>query len=207
MVATAIDFYGANRVAEAPDVLAFVLPAGQTVFTPDAIGILRNPPNAELAQHFVDFVMSPQGQAMLALTPGSADGPIRKLLGRLPIRRDVYATYAETLPEWVNNPYEGGAGMTLDMEMRDVRYSVLGRLVKAAAIDNYSLMQAAKQRLIDTGFDPERLAEFNRLPNDVLTFEQIRHVGRVLREDEKAANEILANWREFFRQKYQRVAQ
>ncbi len=67
VVATAIDFYGANRVAEHPDVLAFVLPAGQTVFTPDCICILRDPGNAELALRFVDFVMSPQGQAMLAL--------------------------------------------------------------------------------------------------------------------------------------------
>jgi len=206
-VATAIDFYGANRVAEHPDVLAFVLPAGQTVFTPDAIGILRDPPNAELAQRFVDFVMSPQGQAMLALAPGSEDGPICNLLGRLPIRRDVYAAYAATLPEWVNHPYEGGAGMTLDMEMRDVRHAVLGPLVRAAAIDNYDGMRAAKKRLIDTGFDPQRLAEFNRLPDDVLTLDQIRQVGQILREDEKRANEILAGWREFFRQKYALVAQ
>ncbi len=207
VVATAIDFYGINRVAEHPDVLAFVLPAEQTAFTPDPIGILRNPPNAELAQHFVDFVMSPQGQAMLALAPGSEDGPIRHLLGRRPIRHDVYSTYADTLPENVDNPYEGGADMTLDMEIRYVRQAVLGWLVKAAAVDNYDGMRAAKQELIDTGFEPDRLAEFNRLPDNVLTVEQIRQAGQMLRGDEKLANELRAGWREFFREKYQRVAQ
>ncbi len=206
-VATAIDFYGANRVAEAPDVLAFALPAGQTVFTPDAIGILRNGPNAEVAQRFVDFILSPQGQAMLALPPGSEDGPIRKLLGRLPIRPDVYVAYAQTLPAWVNNPYEGGAGMTLDMELRDVRFAILDELIAAAAIDNYDGMRQAKQKLIATNFDPQRLAEFNRLPDNILTLEQIRQVGQALRQDERQANEILAGWREFFRRKYRRVAQ
>ncbi len=207
VVATAIDFYGANRVAEAPDVLAFVLPVGQTVFTPDAIGILRDPGNAELAQRFIDFVMSPPAQAMLALTPGSEDGPIRHLLGRLPIRHDVYDTYADTLPEWVHNPYESGAGMTLNMEMRDARHAVLGWLVRAAAVDNYDGMRAARQKLIDTGFEPDRLAEFNRLPDNVLTVEQIRQAGLTLRGDEKLANDILAGWREFFRQKYQRIVE
>jgi len=206
-VATAIEFYGVNRVAEAPDVLAFALPAGEAIFTPDAIAILKNPLHPQLAQRFVDFVMSPRGQAMLALPPGSEDGPIRKMIQRLPVRRDVYVTYADKLDLWVPNPYQVRANVELDMAMRHVRYAVMPRLVKVAAIDNYDGMRRAKQKLIETNFPLQRLAEFNLLPDNVLTLEQIRQVGEIFRVDEKQANEILAGWREFFRQKYVRVVQ
>ncbi len=204
-VATCIDFYGILRVAEAPDHLAYVSPKGQTAFNPDPIAILKNPPNPELAQRFVDFVLSQRGQALWFLKVGDPQGPVRNPLGRQPIRRDVYDEYAGRILPRIVNPYEAGTAMKLDIEQWNVRYGVLRQLVKAAAVDNRTFLQNAKRRLIETGFEPERVAEFHRLPSNVATFADIAATAEKLR-DRAAAERVTTDWQRYFRDKYVRVA-
>ena len=205
-IATCIDFYGAARVAEAPDTLSYVSPKGQTAFNPDPIAILKHAGNPEIAQRFVDFVLSPRGQALWALKVGEPDGPIRYPLARQPIRKDVYRIYGDRMVPWMVNPYEAGTGMTLDVEMWAVRFGVLRQLVRAAAIDNLRLLQAARRRLIETDFQPDRLAEFNRLPENVDSTEKIKQLAGALR-DKTQAERIVTDWQRFFRAKYRRLAQ
>ena len=203
-VATCIDFYGGNIAAEAPEDLIYVSPRGQTAFTPDPIGILKGAPNRELAQRFVDFVLSTRGQALFGLPVGAADGPARTALGRQPIRRDVYEIYAGKLSPGLVVPYQAGNEMALDVEIRGVRFGVLKQLVRAAAIDNLNDMRAAQRALIDHP-SPQRLAEFNRLPDNVATVEGIVDVAGKLR-DPTEAERIISAWQEFFRNKYRRIA-
>jgi iron(III) transport system substrate-binding protein len=204
-VATCIDFYGTNRVVEAPDVLIYISPAGQTAFTPDPIAVLKGAPNEELAQRFVNFVLSAKGQALLALRVGETDGPIRTPLGRQPIRRDVYATYTDSFSPWVVNPYQAGNEMTLDMDVRAFRYEVLKYLISAAAVDNLSEMKAARRELIDSA-DPAKLAEFVSLPSNIATVEGIRRVSELL-GDPTEAERIVTEWQRFFRDKYRRIVE
>ena len=203
-IATCIDFYGAIRVAEAPDMLAYVSPKGQTTFTPDSIAILKNPPNPELAQSFVDFVLSAKGQALWALKVGDPEGPVRNALGRTPIRTDVFSLYAGRFSPWTVNPYESGNEMKIDTEMLKVRFGVLRNLVKAAAVDNLQYIQAARRKLIETNFEAWRLAEFNRLPDNVATREAVAQVAKQLRDQTQAEN-LAGQWQRFFRDKYQKV--
>ena len=205
-IAACIDFYGINRVREAPDVLVYVSPKGQTAFNADPIAILRNPPHPELAQRFVDFVLSRRGQALWALRVGERDGPIRSALGRQPIRRDVYAAYAGKLCPGIVNPYEGGGALELDRTMWQRRFGLLRKLVRAAAVDNDEFLRAAKRKLIETNFDPKRLAEFHRLPDNVATEAGIAEVARKL-NDETEAEKITTDWQRFFRARYKRVAE
>jgi len=204
-VAACIDFYGANRVAKYPDTLVYVSPAGQTAFNPDPIAILKNPPDAELAQRFVDFVLSRRGQGLWALRPGVPDGPLHSALGRQPIRKDVYAHYAGKFSPWIVNPYESGQAMRLDTELWGLSYGLLRKLVWAAAVKNRDGLKAAKKRLIETGFDARRLGEFNRLPDNVATREKLAETGARLR-DKKQADLIVADWISSFAEKYRRVA-
>jgi len=206
-IATCIDFYGAIRVAEAPDILVYVSPKGQTAFSPDPIGILKNPPHPELAQAFVNFVLSAKGQALWALNVGEPDGPVRNPLGRQPVRKDVYETYAGSgrLSPWTVNPYESGNEMKIDAAMRKVRFGVLRNLVRAAAVDNRRHLQAARAKLIETDFDPARLAEFNRLPENVATREGVFKMAKTLR-DKTQAEKITTAWQQFFRKKYLKVS-
>ncbi len=209
-VSTAIDFYGTDTVAKYPEELGFTLPAGQTVFTPDPIAILRNPPSRDLAQRFVGFVMSPRGQALLALPVGAEDGPIRNPIRRQPIRKDFYELYAgQWLPELVN-PYVQGNDVTLDQALRQAGSQVLPELIKAAAIDNDDELRAARQAII-AETDPARRqamwTQLTTLPPDVQTVEQLREVSQILLTDEMRAAEIKAAWRAYFRQRYEQIAQ
>jgi len=205
-VAACIDFYGAIRVAKYPEDLIYVSPKGQTAFNPDPIAILKDPPHGELAQRFVDFVLSRRGQALWALRPGERDGPVRSPLGRQPIRKDVYTAYAGKMSPWIVNPYQSGRAMQLDKELWQKSYGVLRRLVWAAAVKNVDGLKAAKKKLIDTGFEPGRVAQFNRLPDNVASREKLDRVAELLK-NKKQADLIVTDWIKFFRDKYNRLRQ
>jgi hypothetical protein len=154
----------------------------------------------------VDFVLSRDGQALWALPAGDPDGPVRSALGRQPIRKDVYEHYPGKLTPMIVNPYAAGQGMEIDTELWDVSYAVLQQLVWAAGVRNGDALRAAKKKLIETNFPPEKLSEFNRLPDNVATRDDLPETAKLLR-DEKQRDIIITQWTDFFRDKYKRVAE
>ena len=206
LVATCIDFYGTIRVAEAPGQLVYISPRGQSTFNPDPIAILKNAPHRELAERFVEFVMSVRGQALWALPIGAEDGPVRSPLGRQPIRKDVYQQYQGRMLDSIVNPYQAGQTMIAQGHRRQIDYGVLRQLVQAAAIDNVAGLRAARAKLIETGFEPALLAEFNSLPAEVATLAQMAQTKRAL-QDEVSRERIIADWHKFFRDKYRRIVE
>jgi len=204
LVATAIDFYGAMRVAEAPGELEYLSPQGQTTFSPDPIGILRDPPDRGLAQEFVSFVLSPRGQVLWALPAGEEGGPARRPLGRQPIRRDVYQQCRGRMLPWIVDPYAAGQALVPDARMEGVKFGVLRYLVTAAAVDNRDGLRAARDRLIAAGFRDDLTAEFNALPENVATMEAMADTARQM-QDLKQFDRIVSGWRAFFREKYRRI--
>ena len=205
LVATAIDFYGAVRVAEAPSRLVYVSPRGQTAFTPDPIAILKNPPHPQLAKRFIDFCMSAKGQALWALRVGEADGPVRSPLGRQPIRRDVYDRYAGRMIPSIVNPFEVGQAMSLEGHRGRISYGVLRELVRAAAVDNTDGLRSARDALVRSGYDAALLAEFQRLPDDADTLDKMAAVATGMK-NKKEEHRIITGWQRFFGDKYQRIA-
>ena len=206
LVTTCIDFYGTNRMAKYPETLQYISPRGQTAFNPDPIAILKNPPNPVVAQRFVDYILSYQGQSLWALPIGSNGGPERASLGRQPIRKDVYTQRAGEMLNSIVNPYEAGQTMQLDTGLWNDSYGLLRHLVWAAAVRNVDFMKAAKQRLIDTNFDADRLALFNRLPANVATRDAMAETSRLL-DDRKQRDIIVTDWVAFFRDQYEQVAE
>ena len=204
-VTTLIDFYGNNRMAKYPDTLVYLSPKGQTSFNPDPIAILKNPPHPDVAQRLVDFVLSEDGQALWALPVGHPKGPRRTALGRQPIRKDVYQTYAGELLSRVVNPYEVGQTMNVDTGLWSASYGLLRQLVWAAAVRNVDFLKAAKKKLIDTNFAADRLALFNQLPDNVATREAVAATNELL-GDRKQRDIIVTDWVAFFRNQYEQVA-
>lgn len=212
MVAACIDFYGLLRVAEAPDELVYVSPEKQTTFGPDPIGILKNPPHPELAKEFVEFVMSAPGQAMWALRVGEKDGPVRSVLGRQPIRRDVYELYAGKMSPRIVNPFAESQGMTIAPAMTKISFGAFRQLVVSAAVDNVDSLRLARRRLNELAADPSKkelhrqmLAEFNALPDNVSTLEKMSQTDGKLRDPVDFYN-ISKAWRDEFRAKFERIA-
>lgn len=204
-LSTCIDFYGITRAVKYPETIVYVSPKGQTSFNPDPIAILKNPPNPELAQRMVSFVLSQRGQALWALPVGHPDGPVRASLGRQPIREDVYEQYSGQLSPMIVNPYAMGQSMNLDKELWSTSFGLLTDLVWAAAVKNLSGMRAAKEKLIETGFAAELTAEFNKLPDNIARREQIEGIADLLR-DKKQRDIIVTDWIAYFRNKYSSIA-
>ena len=205
VAATCIDFYGTNRMAKYPETLVYVSPKGETAFNPDPVGILKNPPHPELAQRFVDFLLSDEGQALWALPAGRPGGPQRVALGRQPIRKDVYVKYAGQFSPAIVDPYAVGQSLAVNTELWSDSYGLLRNLVWAAAVRNLDQLQGAKRKLIDTDFDPERLALFNALPDNVADEAAIKKTY-VLMQDDVERDRIVTDWVTYFRDKYERVA-
>jgi hypothetical protein len=160
----------------------------------------------------VDFVMSQRGQALWALPLGGKDGPMRFVLGRQPIRRDVYEVYQGQMAKNIVNPYRAGTAMEVSKDMQQVNFSVLRQLVLAAAVDNVDGLRSARRKLGLLATDPaagqeyqRRLAEFQRLPQDIDALEKMKAVAARL-GDPKQQREIVTSWRDFFRRKYADVA-
>jgi len=257
LVATCIDFYGAMRVAESPGQLTYVTPRGQTIFTPDPIAVLKNPPHRQLAERFVEFVMSPQGQSLWALRVGEQGGPVRSPLGRQPIRRDVYEMYsvnsrddseshrvAGILPAktsendkicedkmssplagetpathacanskmlpWIVNPYQAGQALELTGDQAKMNaalgknFTLLRELIFASAVKNRDLLHAAHVKVMANPSRSDLTAEFNALPENISTLEQMSQTGARMK-DPKEKDQILRDWEKIFADKYKRI--
>jgi len=92
-----IDFYGrfqseAVKVGEAPSRLQYCTPAGGSSVGPiDPIGLLRGAPNRAVAEEFIAFILSPEGQKLWNFKVGGAGGPKKYALRRLPVLKELYA--------------------------------------------------------------------------------------------------------------------
>lgn len=95
-VGMCIDFYGRGQAEAAQrrggsDRLGYISPPGGTVSSVDPIGILRGAPHRDVAERFIEFVLSNEGQRLWNQKPGTPGGPEQYALRRLPVRRDYYA--------------------------------------------------------------------------------------------------------------------
>ena len=200
-IAACIDFYGTMRVNKYPKRLVYVSPKSQTVFNADPIAILKNPPHGELAQAFVDFVLSPRGQALWGLKAGEADGPVDAALYRMPIRKDVYTTYEGKLLPGIANPFQPGNEMAISDEMRKLDFNAFRRLVYCASVANAAGLKQAREKLIAEGLPAGKVKLFHELPPNIRTMEEMQAVVAQLR-DEKQAEKIMTDWADFFAKKY-----
>jgi len=209
---TCIDYYAFGAIVRSgSDVLSYALPAESAVFTPDPISVLKGPPHRQMAERFVQFVLSPAGQALWGLPPGSEDGPTTHALYRQPIRKDTYAAYAGRMLDNLVNPYEFTGDFVLDGELQAVRTShVLPRLMRAAAMDNAEYLRQAWRVLIAKGAPDDLMAEFAALPTDLATEQAMLATAARIAEleaagNDKALHETVAGWRGFFRDKYKAI--
>ncbi len=201
-----IDYYtrfNAESVA-APDGscrLGFVSPAGGTSVSVDPVAMFRGAPNAEVARHFVEFVLSPEGQKLWDYRVGTPGGPVRYALRRLPVRRDMYTPENRRYMADPNeDPYAIAAQMDYRLDWTGPLFNFLRLYVQVIAIDPHQELQAAWEAIIRSGgpqANPEAMGILGRMP---LTYEQIpsqniaQPVSRVA---------LSRDWAMFFKRNYE----
>jgi ABC-type Fe3+ transport system substrate-binding protein len=141
-LAPSIDFYARSSIAKAGEAkLGYITPSGQNVVTPDPIGILKGAPNAELAQQWVEFVMSPAAQKLWMLAQGTPGGPTENSLYRQPALPSLYKSMpANSLIK--ENPFAIKNARAYDAAKAAKRRRALDELIGAALIDNHDAIRA-----------------------------------------------------------------
>lgn len=89
-----IDFYGRFQAGAvgADGRVGYVDPSFATAITADPITLLRGAPHQEIANQFIAWLLSEQGQQLWQLPRQIEGGPEKFALRRLPIRRDLYTS-------------------------------------------------------------------------------------------------------------------
>lgn len=199
-----IDFYGYEQIAKSgADVLGYVNPAGETAITPDPISMLRKPPHRELAEKFVGFVLSAEGQRLWVLPAGHADGPAERALRRLPVRPDVCEKYADKL--LVDDPFKAAAAgvfMKMDDALQNRRTALVRDLIGSGLVDLHSELRTTWKALIDGGMKPAALTEWNKPP---FTEEQGLEFARQLESGDAAARRLARSWTNVLSEKFKKV--
>jgi iron(III) transport system substrate-binding protein len=155
-----IDMYAFVQIEEdGADLIGFVLPEGETTFTPDPVSVIRGTPRKKLAALFVEFLLSEEGQALWILPPGEPGGPKKRNLWHFPVRPDAYEIHAgkTTLK---SNPFESFASMKYDEKKGNDRARVITLLFETAGIQNkgplrkaWKAVQAAPGSKLEEIFD------------------------------------------------------
>lgn len=184
--ALAIDFYGRSQgqVLLRPGQSAeqgrvgYVDPVGAVYVDADPASILNGASDFELAQRFVEFCLTEEAQALwqfhAASDPRSKQNPLgpdaRPMgpqayeLRRMPVRRVMYAKYAQYMMDQ-GDPFKAAA----DLKQRGWR-SLIGPLMAAFGIDTSDELRAAwgalnraRTQAAASGFPPEVLARMESL--------------------------------------------
>lgn len=91
-----IDFYGrqqqeAVRRRDSSDRIGYITPSGGSVASVDPVALLRGAPHRKVAELFIEYVLSMDGQKLWNFKPDAPGGPQRFVVRRMPVRRDYYA--------------------------------------------------------------------------------------------------------------------
>jgi len=245
----AIDFYGRGQ-AQSLEVLGslgfaahaarvgYIDPPGATYIDADPASIIRGGPQPELAKRFIEFYLTHEGQALWQFPPrssarginnpkvdGSPDlmGPVQYRLRRMPVRRDMYSLYRDSLADQTN-PFD----IASDTKRRNWRDGMIV-MMGCMGIDTAAELRAAWAALIaargNTAFPADRLDEmestFYAMPTHELRGKDGSIKSLLFSEEHyKAISDDAARWRdpikgprskiaysEFFRAQYRRVVE
>jgi iron(III) transport system substrate-binding protein len=205
-----IDFYGryqaeAVRRRDSSGRLEFVTPRGGTVNSVDPIGILRGARNHELAELFVEYTLSMEGQKLWNFKVGTPGGPERFALRRMPVRRDFY-----TRPEWRElrsdpdeQPFEGTDQLIYQPAWTGGVFRELAFITRVMCLDTHPELVRAWRTVIAAGQPPEAMAVLNDMSS--VNYEQV--FGRVKQaltsknkvDEIRLANELGASFRAQYR--------
>ncbi len=146
---TCIDYYGRSfeeklRTGRGGARLQWIAPLGGASLSVDPIGVMRGAPRPDIAQEFVRFCLSAEGQLLWNLRGGEPRGPRKTSLRRLPVRRDLYTP--ENLLRFADGdalPYERAGEFVYREELTGRAFGTMMALIRAMCIDPHEEMKSA----------------------------------------------------------------
>jgi ABC-type Fe3+ transport system substrate-binding protein len=169
-----IDFYGfseaafTKKLSRGEDRLIYVMPENGSCVSADPVQMLRGAPNRKVAEEFLDFLLSEEGQSIWLKKAGTTNGPVRSALLRPGVRKDVL----DKVPLAENslagyNPYRSSGTFQYRGDWTGRYFSLIRVLIKCIALDPIDDLQYAWQAVIENGgpeANPEAMALIRKLP-------------------------------------------
>ncbi|MGN6367698.1 MAG: extracellular solute-binding protein [Phycisphaerae bacterium] len=164
-----IDFFARKQMVRVGSrIMGFVVPEGGSTVDADPIAMFKGAPHPELAAHFIEFVISPEGQRLWVLRPGTPGGPVHSGLGRMSVLPALYEKESQYMTD-PTNPFASANPLVVDNAAQAARTVFIGDLIRAAMVDNYAALVAARGAVKRAGDPPQLLARFGELPTYVPT--------------------------------------
>jgi iron(III) transport system substrate-binding protein len=212
-VGISIDFYGRAQAevtehrADGTARLAFVTPRGGTVSSVDPIALLRGAPNREVAEAFIEYTLSMEGQKLWNFKPGTPGGTVRFALRRLPLRKDFYAH-----TEWAADrsdpdaaPYDDKEHLISHSEwIGDGIFREMAFVIGAMSLDTHNELVAAWKEIIAAGMPPQAIAKMSDM--SIINYERTNGVihqafnSKDKVDELRIANEISGAFRKQYRE-------
>ncbi len=208
-----IDFYGrfeSEMIArnEHSDRMIYITPTGGSSVSVDPISLLRGAPHRKLAERFIDFCLSPEGQQLWNTKVGERGGPERYALRRLPIRKDMYApAYLQTMSDPAALPYAQSGDFAYQPAWTGALFSLIRALIRAQCIDTHEELAAAWAAINRHGGPaacPEAMQAFTALPPNAEYAQALKSTARQL-DDKLVEARLTREWILFFRSQYRQA--
>lgn len=197
-----IDFFGRTAIIKSGSgIMQFIVPEGGSSLDPDPLAVLKGAPHAELASHFVEFVLSPEGQRLWVQRVGTPGGPARRALGRMSILPEIYERDGAWLTD-PTNPFTAKNVLKVDGKASAQRASFLGELMRAALIDNHDALRAARAAVRRAGDPPELMAMFDALP---FAEEETAAIAKQWTGDPATQLRLRESWRQRYRALFEEI--
>lgn len=206
-----IDFYGRSQVEwEKSQIgrepVSYRTPLAASTVSADPVSIFRGAPDRELAEEFVDFLLSEEAQSLWGKEAGSENGPRDYTLYRLPVRRDMYEGKGlENTVFGAERPFELAKSFHYRGDWTASLFSAIRVLVKVMLIDcGPELRESWGAILKQGGWDalsPDAQSAFAALPFE---HAEARQATKTLTNPEEQAA-VRRGWIEFFREHYRQA--
>jgi ABC-type Fe3+ transport system substrate-binding protein len=207
-----IDFYGrfqseSVKIGNSPSRLQYLTPAGGSSVGVDPIGLLRGAPHRAVAEEFIAFVLSLEGQKLWNFQVGTPGGPRKYSLRRLPVRKELYASAFTPLrsdPDVM--PYEDAQLFTYHPAWTASLIRTLSFIIRVTCLDLHHEQTEAWESLVKAGFPREAYKTFTDL--SAVDYQAARrHIKPTLASPNRLDEVRLAKQlSDIFRHQYQEAA-
>ncbi|PYJ92851.1 MAG: hypothetical protein DME23_26870, partial [Verrucomicrobia bacterium] len=202
--AFAIDFYAFAQIAVAGrSNMTFALPRDFTAISPDGIAILKGAPNSAVAQHFIDFVLSEDGQKLWFLPRGCSEGPQKYSIERMSVRPDFYSRYRD-VSNIEFSPFELKQNFVYNAKLSRERREVVAALAGALLVDTLPELQAAWRAVIRRGLSAADRDELGRVP---VTEREAAQLAAGSWKDAVVRIRKKIEWQSWAQRKYRRIVE
>ncbi len=216
-VGTTIDFYGYTAQLENPGICKYILPKDGTIVNADPIALLSTSQNAEAAQSFIAWVLSPEGQKPW-LSPKINRLPINPKVFDTPEgleRADLKEIY-ELTKEALVIPFSDDLSISYEYSMMYFYHATIVRPqlkltdtwmeLTEAKLDG-KITQAQFLELVDKLSDPHLLEFTDPVSGETETFteEYAQSINEKMMTDSTFRTQIIDEWIEAAEERYDSV--